>query len=268
MLYCLFSSLPLHLFRYHICEYGVSTHSDTGTCTHAHKPFITCPRLWIISALQGQGDAAGKLKSERSAGFDLSVLPNPRDEDRNRPMLSLFKCWWLETFPYLIFNGTYFSSATSKPISSDPCFFPPPSKKQFLTSAHISHRIQLSLFLKHFCLIDMVSVSSVCESSAHTITLSDFLFVICLVVIVQRRILPSLPHDEELSRWSYHWFILPALSVWLMALYSQANPSSNCTVTDSLGFINEANIFRTIEAPSQNTLIESSVSFDFLFFLI
>lgn len=127
MLYCLFSSLPLHLFRYHIYEYGVSTHSDTGTCTHAHKPFITCPRLWIISALQGQGDAAGKLKSERSAGFDLSVLPNPRDEDRNRPMLSLFKCWWLETFPYLIFNGTYFSSATSKPISSDPCFFPPPS---------------------------------------------------------------------------------------------------------------------------------------------
>lgn len=162
----------------------------------------------------------------------------------------------IETFPYLIFNGTYLSSATSKTISSDPCFFPPPSKKQFLTSAHISHRIQLSLFLKHFCLIDMVSVSSVCESSAHTITLSDFLFVNCLVVIVQRRILPSLPHDEELSRWSYHWFILPALSVWLMALYSQANPSSNCTVTDSLGFINEANIFRTIESPSQNTLIE------------
>lgn len=109
-------------------------------------------------------------------------------------------------------------------------------------------------------------VFPVCAKVQHTITLSDFLFVICLVVIVQRRILPSLPHDEELSRWSYHWFILPALSVWLMALYSQANPSSNCTVTDSLGFINEANIFRTIESPSQNTLIESSVSFDFLFF--
>lgn len=87
--------------------------AHTQTQAHAHKPFITCPRLWIISALQGQGDAAGKLKSERSAGFDLSVLPNPSDEDRNRPMLSLFKCWWLETFPYLIFNGTYLSSATS-----------------------------------------------------------------------------------------------------------------------------------------------------------
>ena len=64
-------------------------------------------------------------------------------------------------------------------------------------------------------------------------------FKTCLVVTVQRRILPSLPGDEELSRWSYHWFILPALSVWLMALHTQANPSSNYSVFDSLEFINE-----------------------------
>lgn len=60
---CLISSSSFHLF--------LSTHTHAHTCTQTiHHP--AGPSL-IISAAQGQGDAAGKLKCARSASFDLSV---------------------------------------------------------------------------------------------------------------------------------------------------------------------------------------------------
>lgn len=74
---CLSSSQPLHFLFLLFCYlWNMDTHTQIyihmHTCT---TPFITSPGPWIIiSAVQGQGDAAGKLKSERSAEFDLSVL--------------------------------------------------------------------------------------------------------------------------------------------------------------------------------------------------
>ncbi len=169
----------------------------------------------------------------------------------------------IETFPWFVSDRLLTSFALTPVTSCCPTGSSPLDSPLHM----LSHRIGLSLLLKHHptslmvWLYVCVNINS--RDSKGSRGLSVCLFETCLDVTVQRRILPSLPHDEELSKWSYHWFILPALSAWLMALYTQANPSSNYSVFDSLEFINEANIFMKIESPSQNTLIESSVCLDF-----
>ena len=87
------------------------------------------------------------------------------------------------------------------------------------------------------------------------------LFESCRGVTVH--VLPSLPRDEELRRWSYHWFIMPALSVWLMASYTRANPSPTARSLTAGNLETNPNLFRTTESFSENSLIESSLRLKF-----
>lgn len=116
-------------FRF--CELDMDTQRDTFMCTHAHKPFITCPRPWIIISVWF------KVKEMQQVNWSLRG---------QRSLITLFFRNRLERWSNCLFCDSEDRDISlihlwhaCHHIPSDPCHFLLSNRKlsSWLISAHI-----------------------------------------------------------------------------------------------------------------------------------